>query len=154
LVELGDTHCCVEASETACLGIVSKGCFANTCHHVACCIRIQMLGSPSQQPIGAVCGSAARTDLAGGRWVTIVPTGTGQPGMMGRNMMQSGMGRMPTMGMRGHMMKFMFAIVDVDGDCALSFEEVTTVHKRIFNRVDANKDGKVTPEEVQTFMRD
>ncbi|MGO8616489.1 DsbA family protein, partial [Rhizobium ruizarguesonis] len=25
---------------------------------------------------GAVCGSAARTDLAGGRWATIVPTGT------------------------------------------------------------------------------
>lgn len=35
-----------------------------------------MLGSPSQHPIGAVCGSAARTDLAGGRWATIVPTGT------------------------------------------------------------------------------
>jgi hypothetical protein len=35
-----------------------------------------MLGSPSKQPIGAVCGSSARTDLAGGRWATIVPTGT------------------------------------------------------------------------------
>lgn len=35
-----------------------------------------MLGLPSQHPIGAVCGSAARTDLTGGRWVTIVPTGT------------------------------------------------------------------------------
>lgn len=46
---------------------------------------------------------------------------SGQPGMMGCNMMQSGMGRMPMMGMRG----FMFAIVDVDGDRALSFEEVT-----------------------------
>lgn len=37
-----------------------------------------MLGLPSQHPIGAVCGSAARTDLAGGRWVTIVPTGTSE----------------------------------------------------------------------------
>ncbi|MBB3236887.1 EF-hand domain-containing protein [Phyllobacterium endophyticum] len=73
-----------------------------------------------------------------------------QPGMMGRNMMQSGM---PMMGKRGHMMKIMFAVADVDGDGALSFEEVTTIHKRIFDKVDADKDGKVTPEEVQAFMR-
>jgi hypothetical protein len=79
---------------------------------------------------------------------------SGQAGMTGRTMMQSGMGGMPMMGMRGHMMKFMFAIADVDGDGALSFEEVTTIHKRIFDKVDANKDGKVTPEEVQTFMRE
>ncbi len=69
--------------------------------------------------------------------------------MMGRKMMQSGM---PMMGMRGHMMKVMFAVADVDGDGALSFEEVTTIQKQIFNKVDANKDGKVTPEEVQAFM--
>uniref|UniRef100_UPI00403F57CA reverse transcriptase domain-containing protein n=1 Tax=Rhizobium sp. T1473 TaxID=555321 RepID=UPI00403F57CA len=61
-----------------CLGIVSKGCFANTCRHVVCRTRIRVLGSPSKRPIGAVCGSAARTDLAGGRWATIVPTGTQQ----------------------------------------------------------------------------
>jgi EF hand len=73
-----------------------------------------------------------------------------QPGVMGRNMMQSGM---PMMGMRGHMMKVMFAVADVDGDGALSFEEVTTIHKRIFDKVDANKDGKVTPDEVHAFMR-
>ena len=42
-----------------------------------------MLGSPSQHPIGAVCGSAARTDLAEGRWVTIVPTGTNLPPIEG-----------------------------------------------------------------------
>lgn len=68
-----------------------------------------------------------------------------QPGMMGG---------MPMMGMRGHMMKIMFAIADVDGDGALSFEEVTTIHKQIFDKVDANKDGKVTPEEAQAFMRE
>ena len=73
-----------------------------------------------------------------------------QPGMMGRTMMQSGM---PMMGMRGHMMKVMFAVADVDGDGALSFEEVTTIHKRIFDKMDADKDGKVTPEEVQAFIR-
>ena len=46
------------------------------------------------------------------------------------------------------MMKIMFAIADTDGDGALSFEEVMTIHKRIFDKVDANKDGKVTLEEV------
>ena len=71
-----------------------------------------------------------------------------QPGMMGQGMHP----RM--MGMPGHMMKIMFAVADVNGDGALSFEEVTTIHKRIFDRVDVNRDGKVTPEEAQSFMRD
>ncbi|OOO52552.1 hypothetical protein BS630_03955 [Rhizobium laguerreae] len=75
-------------------------------------------------------------------------------GMMGRDMMQSGMmENMPMMRMRGHMMKIMFAIADADGDGALSFEEVTAIHKRIFDAVDANKDGKVTPDETQAFIR-
>ena len=73
-------------------------------------------------------------------------------GMMGHGMMQPGMmGGMPPMGMRGQMMKIMFAVADTDGDGALSFEEVTAIHKRIFDSVDANKDGKVTPEEMQVF---
>lgn len=82
------------------------------------------------------------------------------PGMMGPGMMGPGMmghammGGMPMMGGHGHLMKVMFAIADTDGDGALSFEEVTAIHRRIFNRVDANKDGKVTIEEVQAFMRD
>nr|WP_192359531.1 EF-hand domain-containing protein [Mesorhizobium mediterraneum] len=76
-------------------------------------------------------------------------------GMMGGGMMQPGMmGAMPMMRMRGHMMKIMFAIADTDGDSALSFEEITVIHKRIFDKVDANKDGKVTTEEVQAFMRE
>ncbi|ACI59039.1 hypothetical protein GGI64_005398 [Rhizobium leguminosarum] len=75
-------------------------------------------------------------------------------GMMGRTMMQSGMmGGMPMMGMCGPMMKIMLAIADTSGDGALSFDEVTAVHKRIFDSVDANKDGKVTAEEIQAFMR-
>ena len=46
-------------------------------------------------------------------------------------MMQPGMmGGMPTMSMHGHAMKIMFAIADADGDGALSFEEVTAIHKR------------------------
>lgn len=74
------------------------------------------------------------------------------PGAMmgGRHGMRDGMRGGP---MRGHMMTIMFAVADVDGDGALSFEEVTTIHKRIFDKVDANKDGKVTTEEMQAFMR-
>ena len=82
------------------------------------------------------------------------------PGMMGQRrmgqeMMGPGMmGGMPATSGRGHMMKVMFAIADTDGDGAVSFEEVTAVHKRIFGTVDTNKDGKVTIEEVQTFIRE
>lgn len=72
------------------------------------------------------------------------------PGMM----MSDGPHRMMGGGrMHGHMMKIMFAIADADGDGALSFEEVTAVHKRIFDGVDANNDGKVTPEELRAFMQ-
>ena len=77
-------------------------------------------------------------------------------GMMGQEemhgMMQRRMAGAP-MGMRGHMMKVMFAIADTDGDGGLSFGELTSIQKRIFDQVDANKDEKVTPEEVQAFMR-
>jgi hypothetical protein len=81
------------------------------------------------------------------------------PGIMGEGMMsgmmQPGMmGGMPMMRMHGHAMKIMFAIADADGDGALSFEEVMAIHKRIFDAVDANHDGKVTPEEVRAFMQE
>lgn len=70
--------------------------------------------------------------------------GGGGRGMMGR----MGMGPM-----RGQMMRIMFAVADTDGDGALSFEEVMAVHKRIFVTVDANKDGKVTLDEMRIFMQ-
>ena len=80
--------------------------------------------------------------------------GNMRQGMMG-DMMQPGMGgTMPMMPMRGHVMKIMFAIADTDGDGALSFEEVMAIHKRIFDKVDSNSDGKVTLAEVQAFMRE
>ncbi|OWV99818.1 EF-hand domain-containing protein [Rhizobium sp. R693] len=72
--------------------------------------------------------------------------------MMGSDMMKPGMmGDSYPINMRGQMMKIMFVIADTDGDGALSFEEVTAIHKRIFDRVDANKDSKVTLEEMQAF---
>ncbi|MBY5494318.1 EF-hand domain-containing protein [Rhizobium ruizarguesonis] len=99
--------------------------------------------------------SPSGTDGMAGQGRGAVPGSDVMPGgMMGRGIMQSGMmGSMPAMGMRGHMMKIMFAIADTDGDGALSFEEVTAIHKRVFDAVDANKDGKVTPDEMQAFMR-
>ncbi|WP_027997269.1 EF-hand domain-containing protein [Sinorhizobium arboris] len=56
--------------------------------------------------------------------------------------------------MHRQMMKIMFAITDADNDGALSFEEISTIHKRIFDKVDNNRDGKVTPEEIQGFFHD
>ena len=73
-----------------------------------------------------------------------------QPGMMGQGTMERGM-----MGMPGPApMKIFLAIADANGDGGLSFDEVTVIHKRIFDRVDADKDGKATPEEIQAFMRE
>ena len=73
-----------------------------------------------------------------------MPSGMMQPHMMGHGMM----------GRPGHMMKIMFAVADVNGDGTLSFEEVTAIHKRIFDRVDVNQDGKMTSDEARAFMRE
>jgi hypothetical protein len=116
--------------------------------------------TPSPEPGGTAAQSKGAQPGQSG----MMPPGMMPPGMMGQRMMGQGMmggmmqpgmmGGMPMMGARGHMMKIMFAIADMDGDGALSFEEVTTIHKRLFDKVDANKDGKVTSEEVQAFMRE
>lgn len=54
--------------------------------------------------------------------------------------------------MHGPMMEVSSRIADGNRDPALSFEEVTTIHKSIFDKVDANQDGEVKLEEV--FMRE
>jgi hypothetical protein len=43
--------------------------------------------------------------------------------------------------------------MDTDGDGTLSVEEFQTAHAKIFKAIDANKDGKVTPEEMEMFFR-
>ncbi|MFF0950851.1 EF-hand domain-containing protein [Rhizobium leguminosarum] len=133
----------------------------------------QMSGADPDHPANSAQASqpsGMEGTLAQGQGAMPGGSGMTQPGMMGQgqgNTMPSGMQcmmmqpgtaggmpmqpGMPTMGMRGSMMKIMFAIADTDGDGALSFEEVTAIHNRIFSSVDANKDGKVTPEEMQTF---
>jgi len=81
---------------------------------------------------------------------TSMMCGMMQPGMMGQSTMGRGMMGMPSPAP----MKIFFAIADANSDGGLSFDEVTAIHKRIFDRVDANKDGKATPEEIQVFMRE
>ena len=79
-------------------------------------------------------------------------TGQDMMGHMGGGMMGHGMrGR----GMMGHgmFMRIMFVLMDTDGDGTLSVEEFQTAHAKIFKVIDANKDGKVTPEEMQMFFR-
>lgn len=66
----------------------------------------------------------------------------------------------PDMGaqaMMGHgerhaqMMRFVLTLMDTDGDGALSLEETLVVTDRFFSAIDANDDGRATPEELEGF---
>ena len=54
--------------------------------------------------------------------------------------------------MRAVAPRLMFAIVDADGDGALSIQEVNDFHARIFNAIDENNDGNVELSEIQAFF--
>lgn len=76
-------------------------------------------------------------------------------GMMGGGMMGGGMmggGMMRHQGMTGPLMRIIFALMDSDGDGTISLQEFQAAHERIFKAMDANKDGVLTPDEMQSFM--
>jgi hypothetical protein len=54
--------------------------------------------------------------------------------------------------MHGAGMRMMFAVVDADGDGALSLTEIQDFHGRIFKAVDDNGDGKVEMIEIEAFF--
>lgn len=128
----------------------------------------------------ALLGGAAFAQMGGQGGQGMGPGMMG-PGMMGSGMMGSGMGMNPQMmqmmqqmmgqrqgrmgpgmmgqrgsrmGMMGHggMMRVMFAIIDADGDGALSRAEFDEAHGRIFSHMDADGDGRLMLEEMQGFM--
>ena len=71
----------------------------------------------------------------------------GQGGMVGHGMMVQG-------GMMGPiMMRMIFALIDSDGDGTISLQEFQAAHERIFKAMDANKDGRLTQEELRAFMQ-
>ena len=76
---------------------------------------------------------------------------------MGRGMMRGMMGpgmmrRMRGRGTSGPMMRIIFALIDTDSDGTISLQEWQAAHERIFKTMDANKDGKVTLDEMRSFM--
>src|SRR5688572_18134110 len=54
--------------------------------------------------------------------------------------------------MHGTGMRILFAVVDSDGDGALSLVEIQEFHGRIFEAVDGNGDGRVDMEEIGSFF--
>jgi uncharacterized protein YhfF len=51
------------------------------------------------------------------------------------------------------MMRMLFAMMDNDGDGSVSLQEFRTAHERIFKAMDANKDVRLTLEEIQAFLQ-
>jgi Ca2+-binding EF-hand superfamily protein len=78
----------------------------------------------------------------------------GQGGMMGCSMMRRG-GMMGDGGMigQGAAMRFIFALMDSDGDGTVLLQEFQAAHEKIFKAMDTDKDGTLTLEEMQAFMR-
>ncbi len=70
---------------------------------------------------------------------------------MGRGMKGRAMAGSDAMG-SPMMFRMMFALMDADGDGAISLPEFQAAHERIFRAMDRNKDGKLTLEEMLAFM--
>jgi hypothetical protein len=79
-------------------------------------------------------------------------TGPGMMGHMGSGMMGMGGGMGPRGGNPKIRTMMMIAAADADGDQAVSFDELITVHKRMFDMVDQDKNGKVDREELESML--
>lgn len=77
-------------------------------------------------------------------------------GMMGRGMMGQGMKGRGAMG--GDAVeppvafRIIFALMDADGDGTVALSEFQAAHERLFKAIDRDKDGKLTLDEMMTFM--
>jgi hypothetical protein len=113
-----------------------------------------------EQVMDSLTVLAALAALAAGTWAFAQPAdgpmmGPGRDGERpwGFRMPWGDRGEMMGTGMMGPgMMRMMLIVMDTDGDGALSLEEVQAVHARVFAAMDANDDGRVTPEEMEGFM--
>jgi Ca2+-binding EF-hand superfamily protein len=54
---------------------------------------------------------------------------------------------------RGAAMRFVFALMDSDGDGTVSLQEFQAAHEKIFKAMDMDKDGTHSLEEIQPLMR-
>ena len=68
---------------------------------------------------------------------------------MGNGVMTGGGGMMG----RGAAMRFIFALMDGDGDGTVSLQEFQAAHEKIFKAMDTDKDGTLTLEEIQAFVQ-
>jgi Ca2+-binding EF-hand superfamily protein len=53
----------------------------------------------------------------------------------------------------GMMMRMLFVMMGSDGDGTVSSQEFQAAHEGIYKAIDANKDGVLTLQEIQEFMR-
>lgn len=116
--------------------------------------------TPEQQEPPAASQSAPSEDWNWGQWrERMREWGPGMmwgdddrgrgPGMMGPGTMGWG-GGMP---MHSRMMPvMMMAMMDADDSGTLSFAEIEAVHRRMFDFLDANGDGELSPDEIRAMM--
>jgi Ca2+-binding EF-hand superfamily protein len=51
------------------------------------------------------------------------------------------------------MIRMMLTLIDTDGNGTVSLAEFQAAHERMFKAMDENKDGQLSFDEVQRFMR-
>ncbi|ACI94555.1 calcium-binding EF-hand [Afipia carboxidovorans OM5] len=51
------------------------------------------------------------------------------------------------------MVRIMFILMDSNGDGTVSLQEFQAAHERIFKAMDSDKDGRLTFDEMQSFMQ-